>query len=258
MIRFHDHLDDDRPFWGWHRHGSENDQPGLAHHHSVSPGDPISIYVPSSEFMWYVYPDDRQTVAVGPDVHLEHHLHDNDGAVFSGLHQHGGPPHYHPFVPTEPIQYELPDWTHPLFKFPREALEALMYPMPEEKPTESHGDAPPGTPAPDMHRLAAWWREDMQSGMDATLAKLHEYGSGDLAAIGHDLADTFGSGEIPDREAMEWGCWFYLIGKIARIRTAYERGMRPSDDSLFDAEVYIRMMRANRAEVWPIPGEVEQ
>lgn len=92
--------------------------------------------------------------------------------------------------------------------------------------------------------LASWWDRTSAEDRDACLAKTAEYGAGDLAIIGGLLAD-FGVTAAIGREA-EMGCWFYLIGKVARANSAYERGEAPSDDTINDIETYSRMIRRIR------------
>ena len=58
--------------------------------------------------------------------------------------------------------------------------------------------------------------------------------------------------EVNAEEAAELGVFFYLIGKVARWQSAIERGERPSDDTLFDVGVYVRMAQRIRSHGgWP-------
>lgn len=100
-------------------------------------------------------------------------------------------------------------------------------------------------------RLADWWRTKAESEIEQTVAKAIEYGATDLIDIGRDLARVAGR-QLDDQEAAEWGIFFYLLGKVSRWRSAIERGDRPSDDTLLDIGVYVRMaQRVRESGGWP-------
>lgn len=99
--------------------------------------------------------------------------------------------------------------------------------------------------------LAEWWRDKAEAEIDQTVAKAIEYGSTDLIDIGRDLA-RIAKREVSDEEAAEMGIYFYLLGKLSRWRSAIERGDRPSDDTLLDIGVYVRMAQRVRSHGgWP-------
>lgn len=99
--------------------------------------------------------------------------------------------------------------------------------------------------------LRAWWLKGAGEEIERTVPKAIEYGSTDLIDIGLMLGRTMGR-RINEEEAAELGVFFYLIGKIARWQSAIERGERPSDDTLFDIGVYVRMaQRIRHAGGWP-------
>jgi len=97
--------------------------------------------------------------------------------------------------------------------------------------------------------LTDWWLAHAASEVDLTIPKMNEYGSRDLVEVGQQLA-RIARREIDELTAMEWGCAFYLLGKMARVTSAMERGDRPSDDTWFDISVYARMVQAARAGAW--------
>ena len=100
--------------------------------------------------------------------------------------------------------------------------------------------------------LTGWWLEHAASEAEQTVAKMEEYGSGDLVEIGRQLAKMQGRTVISPQEAMELGCMFYILGKVARITSAVERGDRPSSDTWFDLSVYAKMVLAVRAGAWEV------
>lgn len=100
-------------------------------------------------------------------------------------------------------------------------------------------------------QLADWWRDRAEDEIGQTVSKAIEYGATDLIDIGMMLARTMRR-EVSEEEAAELGVFFYLIGKIARWQSAIERGDRPSDDTLLDIGVYVRMaQRIRSAGSWP-------
>lgn len=100
-------------------------------------------------------------------------------------------------------------------------------------------------------QLRSWWFDKAASEIDQTVPKAIEYGSTDLIDIGLMLARTMRRA-VSEPEAAELGVFFYLIGKVARWQSAIERGERPSDDTLLDIGVYVRMaQRIREAGGWP-------
>jgi len=108
-----------------------------------------------------------------------------------------------------------------------------------------------GEQNPAEHELRTWWMDIAGAEIDLTVPKAVEYGSTDLIDIGIMLARTMRR-TVTEEEAAELGVFFYLIGKIARWQSAIERGERPSDDTLLDIGVYVRMaQRIRHAGGWP-------
>lgn len=101
------------------------------------------------------------------------------------------------------------------------------------------------------HELRRWWMELAGEEFDRTAPKAVEYGATDLRDIGLTLARAMGR-VVDDEEAAELGVYFYLLGKMSRWTDAVCRGERPSDDTLFDTGVYVRMAQRIRvAGGWP-------
>ena len=94
--------------------------------------------------------------------------------------------------------------------------------------------------------LAKWWMENAENGLHRTVPKLEEYGSNDLTAIGHTMAQLMSWEDTTDTQAAELGIWFYLNGKIARALQAISKGKMPSDDTVFDTKIYATMIERIR------------
>lgn len=115
----------------------------------------------------------------------------------------------------------------------------------EPIPQQAFGSVDPAV------ELAEWWRDKAEGEIAPTVDKAVEYGSTDLIDIGMMLGRTMGRA-VNEEEAAELGVFFYLIGKIARWQSAIQRGERPSDDTLFDIGVYVRMaQRIRDSGGWP-------
>lgn len=113
-------------------------------------------------------------------------------------------------------------------------------------PTIPPHDTPDGE-----QELIDWWMDTASSEVELTVPKAIEYGSTDLIDIGLMLGRTM-KRAISEEEAAELGVFFYLIGKIARWQSAIQRGERPSDDTLLDIGVYVRMaQRIRHSGGWP-------
>lgn len=106
--------------------------------------------------------------------------------------------------------------------------------------------------------LEGWWREKAMDEIMRTVPKAIEYGAGDLEEIGRQLVAAgvkepeFETAIGDKRWHEELGVYFYMTGKMARWRSAIERGEFVSDDTLFDIGVYVRMVQRIRdAGGWP-------
>lgn len=103
------------------------------------------------------------------------------------------------------------------------------------------------TPLP----LDTWWRKVAEREISDTVPKAIEYGATDLVDIGVQLG-RWTKQELTDARAAELGCWFYLVGKMARATSALERGATPSDDTVKDIGIYVKMIQRIRdAGSWP-------
>ena len=104
----------------------------------------------------------------------------------------------------------------------------------------------PSIPTPAKPELHEWWMGVSEGDYWPFEAKLYEYGAGDLAAIGHDLAELAHWEDADDAIKAELGAYFYLRGKVARMSSAYAARRAPSIDSLHDITVYSMMLRRIR------------
>jgi len=109
-----------------------------------------------------------------------------------------------------------------------------------------------------INRLTEWWEKLAQQDINATVPKAVEYGAYDLDIMGQAmvaLADGMWTGATQEERlaiGREMACAFYLLGKTARIFSAFQRGERPSDDTWLDVTVYSVMARRIRQTgMWP-------
>lgn len=101
-----------------------------------------------------------------------------------------------------------------------------------------------------MQKITTWWRTHSKQTGEDFIAKLEQYGAGDLYGIGRAMAEMWEE-DIDDDTAFELGVLFYVIGKIERLRSAYKNGQPGSDDTWHDIHVYAKMVLAHREGVWP-------
>jgi hypothetical protein len=99
--------------------------------------------------------------------------------------------------------------------------------------------------------LRDWWLKRAETEAEQVVPKAIEYGSNSLMQVGRKMAQLAGR-EVNDEEALELGCWSYMIGKVERWTDAVMRGDRPSDDTLHDIAVYVKMaQRIRDTGSWP-------
>lgn len=101
-----------------------------------------------------------------------------------------------------------------------------------------------------FEELLTWWRSISESDAQRTVPKAIEYGSIDLNIIGFALGECIPALKEKRHEgsthAAEMGIAFYLLGKIARMVSAYSEGQEASDDTWMDVTVYSMMGRRVR------------
>lgn len=94
--------------------------------------------------------------------------------------------------------------------------------------------------------LEQWWMKTAEADLASVLPKMQEYGSYDLVAVGEMLAHVTSWDDVTDEQKTELGCWFYLLGKVARAFDAVRQHRLPSDDTAYDIYVYAQMVRRIR------------
>lgn len=100
--------------------------------------------------------------------------------------------------------------------------------------------------------LSDWWRGHAEAEIDMVVAKAIEYGALDLVEMGRSLAYMANRYNLTPQQHAELGCVQYLVGKMARITAAWAEGRMPSDDTLLDIGIYVRMIqRIREAGGWP-------
>ena len=99
--------------------------------------------------------------------------------------------------------------------------------------------------------LRVWWQDRTEAEIVAVVPKAVEYGSNSLINVGRALARLQGR-EVDDEEATELGCWFNAFQKVERWTDAVLRRERPSDDTIHDTGIYVKMAQRNRdVGGWP-------
>lgn len=116
-----------------------------------------------------------------------------------------------------------------------------------------------GDSGPVRNELADWWRGVTEDDIAAMLPKAREYSAYDLILLGKATADMVGAFDpepyeegVPDGVYAEIGCWWYLMGKVARAIGAIKEGRLPSEDTAADARIYATMIsRIKAVGGWP-------
>lgn len=101
--------------------------------------------------------------------------------------------------------------------------------------------------------LTEWWLDLARAEAAKVVPKAVEYGATDLLEIGRDMV----AAGVAERgggaaELCELGVYFYMVGKMARWRSAVAEGRAVGDDTLHDIGVYVRMAQRIRSHGgWP-------
>lgn len=104
--------------------------------------------------------------------------------------------------------------------------------------------------------LTDWWIEKARQEVEQVGPKAVEYGPNSMIEVGRAMG-RMSNRDLSDQEAIEVACMFYICGKLGRWVDAVAHGSVPSDDTIHDIGIYIKMAQRNR-EVggWPFaPGE---
>lgn len=103
-----------------------------------------------------------------------------------------------------------------------------------------------------LNGITDWWIKTAMADAEKTLPKAIEYGSADFDLMGQFMVALVKDkleGATDDeklRVGREMAVTFYLIGKLGRMVGAYATGVLPSDDTLFDTNIYSMMLRRIR------------
>jgi hypothetical protein len=99
--------------------------------------------------------------------------------------------------------------------------------------------------------LTEWWLQRAKEEAEAVIPKAVAYGSNSLMQLGRKVAQLQGR-QVDDAEAMELGCWINAVQKIERWTDSVMRGERCSDDTIYDAGIYVKMVQRIRdVGSWP-------
>jgi len=106
--------------------------------------------------------------------------------------------------------------------------------------------------------LERFWNDEAKRELDILLPKAREYGASDLRIMGYALRDWLGLDKFSTRDGEEMAIAFYVLGKVARLFSAYQDGRLPSRDTWEDLAIYARMaIRVREAQSWPGPLDEE-
>lgn len=111
-------------------------------------------------------------------------------------------------------------------------------------------EVPAGLNPEQLGELADWWQTTSDADFQGMVPKLTEYGSGDIELMGHAMAVI---GRFDHKTGAESACWFYCLGKVARLMQDYHRKVEGKEDTWHDLSVYSMMARRIR-EVGSWPG----
>ena len=116
------------------------------------------------------------------------------------------------------------------------------------------GVEPDQSPEERADTLHAWWMDHAAAESAATVSKMVEYGSADLASLARDVFRMTGSSRRLDdwAEATQIGCLIYLLGKVQRMVEAVAEGRPIHRDHPFDVAVYAKMMQAVQDGAWVV------
>lgn len=105
--------------------------------------------------------------------------------------------------------------------------------------------------------LEDWWSETSLADREQMAPKIEEYGgtsegSADLRIMGFALAELRVPEGASDAVKQEIACWFYTLGKVARLVSDYNQGKPGKPDTWHDLTVYSMMARRLQATGrWP-------
>lgn len=106
--------------------------------------------------------------------------------------------------------------------------------------------------------LTDWWMDKARAEIEKVGPKAVEYGPNSMIEVGRAMG-RMARRDLTDEQAIEVACMFYINGKVGRWVDAVAHGKRPSDDTLHDIGIYVKMAQRNR-EVggWPFAPDTNE
>lgn len=147
------------------------------------------------------------------------------------------------------MSVERPPWIGPGYLNDGKSFEEMIDDF-EDSPVNTETWV---TPAPTgLAELANWWSNLGCRDSELVIKKYQEYGNTALLEVGGQLADVLGWENATVAQKQELGIWFFMVGKMARWKTAIFKGEQVSKDTLDDLAVYATMARRVHAKGgWP-------
>lgn len=103
--------------------------------------------------------------------------------------------------------------------------------------------------------IKEWWIRTASDDSIAVAEKYREYGATSLSDMGYELAELLGWQRPTKGQAQQLAVYFFLKGKMARLKTAILKGETASDDTWLDITCYAMIARKARASgAWPNGG----
>lgn len=109
-----------------------------------------------------------------------------------------------------------------------------------------------------QRELTAWWMQTAYYDLEKQLPKMYEYGgnleaqlaaekepggSADLTMMGWAMTVMLRWSDHDSPVALELAIWFYILGKVARLISDYQRQVPGKPDTWHDISVYSMMAR---------------
>lgn len=106
--------------------------------------------------------------------------------------------------------------------------------------------------------LRDWWEHRTQGEIESVVPKAIEYGANSMIEVGRTIARLQGRHDVGDEESTEIACMVYIAGKLGRWVDAIAEGRRPSDDTIYDMGIYVKMAQRTRdVGGWPFGPDSE-
>jgi hypothetical protein len=96
----------------------------------------------------------------------------------------------------------------------------------------------PDEKAQAVAELAMWLEGLRERELSETLRKAAQYNNTDLIVVGQTMGTTLGIPVADERTAIQLGCAFFALGKVARVIGAIAGGGQPQADSWYDLHIY--------------------